>query len=65
MVSVFGNFSNAQDFHYSQFFNSPLHLNPGLTGIYNPYDLVNFVKFPEYLISLEPLNVGSTMSLGA
>lgn len=25
----------AQDFHYSQFFNAPLHLNPGLTGIYN------------------------------
>ena len=24
-----------QDIHYSQFFNSPLNLNPGLTGIYN------------------------------
>jgi len=24
-----------QDIHYSQFFNSPLNLNPGLTGVYN------------------------------
>ena len=24
----------AQDFHYSQFYNAPLHLNPGLTGIF-------------------------------
>lgn len=26
---------SAQDIHYSQFFNSPLNLNPGLTGVYN------------------------------
>ena len=25
---------NAQDFHYSQFYNAPLHLNPALTGIF-------------------------------
>lgn len=25
----------SQDIHYSQFFNSPLNLNPALTGIYN------------------------------
>lgn len=24
----------AQDFHYSQFYNAPLHLNPALTGIF-------------------------------
>jgi type IX secretion system PorP/SprF family membrane protein len=35
LVFLFGNSTYAQDFHYSQFFNSPLHLNPGLTGIYN------------------------------
>lgn len=28
------NISSAQDFHYSQFFNAPLHLNPALTGIF-------------------------------
>ncbi|MEM6395315.1 MAG: PorP/SprF family type IX secretion system membrane protein [Bacteroidota bacterium] len=27
--------SHAQDFHYSQFGNAPLHLNPGLTGVFN------------------------------
>ncbi|MBT8231860.1 MAG: PorP/SprF family type IX secretion system membrane protein [Saprospiraceae bacterium] len=27
--------SDAQDIHYSQFFNSPLNLSPGLTGVYN------------------------------
>lgn len=26
---------SAQDVHYSQFFNSPLNLNPGLTGVFN------------------------------
>jgi len=26
--------SFAQDFHYSQFYNAPLHLNPALTGIF-------------------------------
>ncbi len=26
---------SAQDIHYSQFFNSPLNLNPALTGVYN------------------------------
>lgn len=25
----------AQDFHYSQFYHAPLHLNPALTGIFN------------------------------
>ena len=25
----------AQDIHYSQFFNSPLNLNPALAGIFN------------------------------
>ncbi|MBC6993340.1 PorP/SprF family type IX secretion system membrane protein [Neolewinella lacunae] len=25
---------SAQDFHYSQFYNAPLHLNPALTGIF-------------------------------
>ena len=24
-----------QDFHYSQFYNAPLHLNPGLTGVFS------------------------------
>jgi len=27
--------SNAQDLHYSQFYNSPLNINPALTGIFN------------------------------
>jgi type IX secretion system PorP/SprF family membrane protein len=26
---------SAQDIHYSQFYNTPLNLNPGLTGVYN------------------------------
>ena len=26
---------NGQDIHYSQFFNSPLNLSPGLTGVFN------------------------------
>ena len=30
-----GNSINAQDIHYSQFFNSPLNLNPALTGMFN------------------------------
>lgn len=25
---------SAQDFHYSQFYNNPLHLNPALTGVF-------------------------------
>jgi type IX secretion system PorP/SprF family membrane protein len=25
----------AQDFHYSQFYNAPLHLNPALTGVFS------------------------------
>ncbi|MEL7223072.1 MAG: PorP/SprF family type IX secretion system membrane protein, partial [Bacteroidota bacterium] len=25
----------AQDFHYSQFYNAPIHLNPALTGVFN------------------------------
>ena len=28
-------FVKGQDLHYSMFFNSPLNLNPGLTGVYN------------------------------
>lgn len=37
MVLVLGMnyFSSAQDIHYSQFYNSPLNINPGLTGIFN------------------------------
>jgi len=31
----FLNVLQSQDIHYSQFFNSPLNLNPALTGIYN------------------------------
>lgn len=27
--------SHGQDFHYSQFYNAPLHLNPALTGVFN------------------------------
>ncbi len=27
--------ASAQDFHYSQFYNNPLHLNPALTGVFN------------------------------
>jgi len=27
--------SNAQDFHYSQFYNAPMSFNPALTGIFN------------------------------
>ncbi|MEM8583845.1 MAG: PorP/SprF family type IX secretion system membrane protein, partial [Bacteroidota bacterium] len=26
--------SHAQDFHYSQFYNNPMHLNPALTGLF-------------------------------
>jgi type IX secretion system PorP/SprF family membrane protein len=29
------NFSFAQDLHYSQFYNSPMNINPALTGIFN------------------------------
>ncbi len=31
---LFSGISFAQDFHYSQFYNAPLHLNPALTGIF-------------------------------
>lgn len=31
---VLGSLS-AQDFHYSQFYHAPLHLNPALTGVFN------------------------------
>jgi len=27
--------SSAQDFHYTQFYNSPMNLNPALTGVFN------------------------------
>ncbi|WP_187271092.1 PorP/SprF family type IX secretion system membrane protein [Neolewinella aurantiaca] len=33
-MSLFSGTSFAQDFHYSQFYNAPLHLNPALTGIF-------------------------------
>ncbi len=34
MLSTLSGTSSAQDFHYSQFYNAPLHLNPALTGIF-------------------------------
>lgn len=34
IVSLLSGISFAQDFHYSQFYNAPLHLNPALTGIF-------------------------------
>jgi len=34
-VWICGGQINAQDIHYSQFFNSPLNLNPALAGIFN------------------------------
>jgi type IX secretion system PorP/SprF family membrane protein len=34
LMSVLSVFLSAQDFHYSQFYNAPLHLNPALTGIF-------------------------------
>lgn len=34
MLSTLPGTSSAQDFHYSQFYNAPLHLNPALTGIF-------------------------------
>lgn len=34
MLSTLSGISFAQDFHYSQFYNAPLHLNPALTGIF-------------------------------
>ena len=33
--AMFFGISNAQDLHYSQFYNSALNLNPALTGIFN------------------------------
>lgn len=30
-----GVYLSAQDFHYSQFYHAPMHLNPALTGVYN------------------------------
>jgi len=35
MVFAVGGTLMAQDIHFSQFFNSPLNTNPGLTGIFN------------------------------
>jgi type IX secretion system PorP/SprF family membrane protein len=32
---------SAQDFHYSQFTNGPLHLNPGLTGVFGGQTRIN------------------------
>lgn len=34
LLLFFGAGTQAQDFHYSQFYNNPLHLSPGLTGIF-------------------------------
>lgn len=34
LCCVLPNLVVAQDFHYSQFYNGPLHLNPALTGIF-------------------------------
>ncbi|MFT4685127.1 MAG: type IX secretion system PorP/SprF family membrane protein [Neolewinella sp.] len=33
-MSLLPGTSFAQDFHYSQFYNAPLHLNPALTGVF-------------------------------
>ncbi len=35
------NFGHAQDIHYSQFYNSPMNINPALTGIFNGDSRVN------------------------
>ncbi len=35
MVFILSGIVVAQDIHFSQFFNSPLNTNPGLTGIFN------------------------------
>lgn len=34
LLSLLSTAAFAQDFHYSQFYNAPLHLNPALTGIF-------------------------------
>ncbi len=34
LLGVLPNLVVAQDFHYSQFYSAPLHLNPALTGIF-------------------------------
>lgn len=34
-------FLNGQDLHYSQFYNSPLNINPALTGVFNGDHRVN------------------------
>ncbi len=34
-IFFFAQFTNAQDFHYSQFYNAPYTISPGLTGIFN------------------------------
>lgn len=35
LIALFCEFIYSQDLHYSQFYNSPLNLNPALTGIFN------------------------------
>ena len=36
ILAVIGSFSlSAQDIHFSQFYSSPLNLNPALTGVMN------------------------------
>lgn len=34
LCAVLPNLVSGQDFHYSQFYNAPLHLNPALTGVF-------------------------------
>ena len=38
---VFAGYLNGQDIHYSQFYNSPLNVNPAKTGIFNGDKRVN------------------------
>jgi type IX secretion system PorP/SprF family membrane protein len=42
-VFVYGVFANAQDIHFSQFYNSPLTLNPALTGKLNGAYRIGFI----------------------
>lgn len=34
LLALFPSLVGAQDFHYSQFYHAPLHLNPALTGVF-------------------------------
>lgn len=35
LAAVLPGLASAQDFHYSQWYNAPLHHNPGLTGVFS------------------------------